>query len=149
MIVCYRPDMTCSFPRGPTWRWDGEVAAGRRRALCCCGAGLRSRPERWEEWAVGPGEGRRCRGGRLEAERRRDVEGPRRSQGEILGLDGEGRQTGRCSVRSLYSHASRKRPLALPLPQKQPKPASRSISFHRITLCVSWCIKRSWFQSES
>lgn len=36
-----------------------------------------------------------------------------------------------------------------PSPKKQPKPASRSISFHRITLCVSWCIKRSWFQSES
>lgn len=52
------------------------MAAGRGRALCCRGAGLRARPERREEGSSRAREGRRGRGGGLEAEGRRDGEGP-------------------------------------------------------------------------
>lgn len=136
MCLCYRPDMMCSFPRRPTWRWDGEVAAGRRRALRCCGAGLRSRPEWWEEWGVGPRKGRWCRGGGLEAERRRDGEGPRRrrSQGEILGLDG-GEETGRCSVRSLSI-------LTPPGSGRWLCPSPKKFPPDYFKQCVSLCIKK-------
>lgn len=69
------------------------MAAGRGLALRRCGAGLRSWPEGREHRGVGPGEGRRGRGGRLQPERRGDSEGPggRRPQGETLQLQGERR----------------------------------------------------------
>lgn len=50
-----------------SWRRHGEVAAGRGWALRCCGAGLRSRLENWEEGGLRSSEGRRGRGAGLEA----------------------------------------------------------------------------------
>lgn len=72
--------------RVKSWRWDGEVAAGRGWALRCRGAGLRSRPEGGEQGAVRAREGGRRRGGRLEAQGRGDGERSwgRRPQGETL-----------------------------------------------------------------
>lgn len=103
------------------------MAAGRGRALCCRGAGLRSRPERREKGSARAREGRRGRGGVLEAEGRRDGEGPggRRPQelsgGEVRGRrkSGGGRggaRLGRPHSRCKNEHLSSQQHLVLARP---------------------------------